>query len=81
MPARPSGTVTREEALGSAEGDVVESGVFLHLAVASSRYAWLACSNIQLSLNLLWNAIKMLYCCQAAERKIHILLLDTMKQV
>jgi len=81
VPARPSGTVTREEALGSEDDDVVENGLFLHSAVAASRYAWLACSDIQLSLNLLWNAIKMLYCCQAAERKIHILLLDTMKQV
>jgi len=81
VPARPFGTVTREEALGSEEGDVVESGVFLHSAVAVSRYAWLACSDIQLSLNLLWNAIKMLYCRQAVERKIQILLLDTIKQV
>jgi hypothetical protein len=80
VPARPSGTVAREEALGS-EGDVVESGVFLHSAAAVSRYAWLACSDIQLSVNLLWNAIKMLYCCQAAERKSQILLLDTIKQV
>ena len=82
MPALLSSTVTREGALGSEKGDVVESGVFLHLAVAVSQYAWLACLDIKLSLNLLWNAIKMLYCCcQDAEQKIQILLLDTIKQV
>jgi hypothetical protein len=81
VPVRPFGTVTKDEAVGSEEGDVVKSGVFLDSAVTVSRYAWLACSDIQLSLNLLWNAIKMLYCCQAAERKIQILLLDKIKQV
>ena len=38
VPARPSGTITREEALGC-EGVVVESGVFLHSEAAVSRYA------------------------------------------